>query len=210
MLVIGTSGDLEVLDNDWAARIHPGCPTRISRCCGRVLCECCFRRKSEHRSVLQRFMPDCIICEYNAREQYRRENVFAQAARTRLDDHRRRERDEGLHSCDTLAEYEVLTGIRVEWLAEEMRRAWENDERCHHCESVGRAAHWQAICPVIEGVPDLTRMTIDRIDRTRRLDRGNIRLMCLSGNISRNDTDEAVYAIRQAYWRMHNAYRGAA
>jgi hypothetical protein len=156
------------------------------------------------------FRPDCNICEYNAREEYHREHVFEEAARNRLDDHRSRERAEGLHDCGTLVEYQVLTGITVAWLAEEMRRAWEEDQQCHHCESVGRTAHWQAICPVIEGIPDLTRMTIDRIDRKRRIDRGNVRLMCLGGNISRNDTDEAVWAIRQAYWRMHNAERGAA
>ncbi len=97
------------------------------------------------------------------------------------------------------------TGVTVAWLEDLMRRAWENDEQCGHCESVGRKAHWHEICPVIEGVPDLTRMTIDRTDRTRRLDRDNMTLMCLSGNIAKNDTDPHINAIRNAYWRLHNA-----
>jgi hypothetical protein len=156
-----------------------------------------------------RFEPDCTICEYERREQYRRDHVFEEAARTRLSDHMRREREQGLNNCTVLKEYEILIGVTVDWLAREMRTAWETNAQCHHCESVGRKAHWQAICPVIEGVPDLSRMTIDRTQRKRPLARDNLTLMCLSGNISKNDTDEHINAIRCAYWRLHNTQRAA-
>lgn len=154
------------------------------------------------------FRPDCVICEYEDREQYRAEHIFEETARNRLTDHMRREREQGLHRCTTLAEYMIQTGVTIQWLADLMRRAWENDEQCAHCESVGRRAHWHAICPVIEGVPDLSRMTVDRTDPKRLLARDNLTLMCLTGNQQKNDTDIAIVAIRDAYWRMHNQAKG--
>jgi hypothetical protein len=148
-----------------------------------------------------------VICEYDEREQYRRDHVFEVAASQRLQDHMRREREQGLHTCKTFAEYQIQTGVTVTWLADLMRHDWENDEQCGHCETVGRAAHWHAICPVIEGIPDLGRMTIDRTNRKRLLARDNLTLMCLSGNVAKSDTDEEINAIRNAYWRLHNASR---
>ena len=204
-----------MLDNDWAAQLHPGCTARLCRSCGRIVCVCCFHKKThrlDYGSIVQTsYTPDCIICSYEIREQKRATNVFLVAATNRLYGHMVRERNnQGLHHCRTLAEYQLLTGCTVTWLSEEkMRPAWETNAQCGHCETVGRASRWQHICPVIEGIPDLTRMTIDRIDQTRRIDRDNLRLMCLSGNIARNDTDEATDAIRNAYWRFHNQQRRA-
>jgi hypothetical protein len=53
-------------------------------------------------------------------------------------------------------------------------------------------------------------MTIDRTDPDRLLARDNLTLMCLYGNIGKNDTDPKTYGIRCAYWRMHHAQQGAA
>jgi hypothetical protein len=205
MFVPGPDGTLQILDNDWASVLAPGDPTRMCRCCGRILPECCFFRSHSRHGSMARFHPDCVICEYERREAWRHEHVFEEAARTRLGDHMRRERDQRLHRYRTLAEYELLTGVTVAWLAELMRDAWERNAHCHHCDSAGRVAEWQSICPVIEGIPDLSRMTIDRTDPSRLLARDNLTLMCLIGNIAKNDTDPRTNAIRNAYWRLHNA-----
>jgi len=149
------------------------------------------------------FNPDCVICEYEARETRRREHAFEMRAEAILSDHMRRERDEGLHRSSTLAEYELLTGITVAALASSMEREWEHGA-CRHCESIGNDALWRNICPdpYVEG--GLSRMTADRTDPLRLLGWDNFTWMCVHGNVAKQKTDPATYAVRQAYWRAVN------
>jgi hypothetical protein len=195
---------------DWSDLVPLG-PSKLCRSCGRILPLACFRPQtvqSEHGPVLGT-EPDCVVCEYDERLAYRRANLWEDAARQRLADHMQRERKQGLHNCRSVRDYELLTGVTVEWLADLMRHAYETNAACHHCESVGRRATWQVACPIDEdGLPDLHRMTIDRTDPARLLARDNLTLMCLTGNIAKNSTDPDTYNVRQAYWRRHNADLG--
>lgn len=212
MWVTGPGGALEPFDGDFASRIDLGAPTRMCRVCWRVLPECCFRPKTDHGSMV-RFVPDCVICESLAREAWHAEHVFEDRAEDVLKHHMRVEREQGLHACPRLSAYQLQTGVTVEWLAEKMRAAYYGegaDGRCHHCETAGLPSEWQVACPIVLGVIDLSRMTVDRTDRKRLLARDNLTLMCLKGNIAKGETDETIYNKRQAYWRLHNAQKGAA
>lgn len=152
---------------------------------------------------MPRFEPDCVICEYEIREAERRDHAFELRAAAILSDHMRRERKEGLHGRETLAEYQLLTGVRVPDLAADMERAWEYGA-CRHCESIGSAALWKNICPdpYVEG--GLSRMTADRTDTSRLFGWDNFTWMCIHGNVAKHRTDPATYALRQAYWRAVN------
>lgn len=96
----------------------------------------------------------------------------------------------------------LLTGVTVDWLARKMRVAWEQDDKCDHCETAGLPAQWRQIVP--EPHRDLSRMTIDRTDPERLLARDNLTLMCWPGNNAKAKTHPAIYNDRQAYWRMFN------
>jgi len=152
---------------------------------------------------MPRFEPDCVICEYKARERNLREHAFEVRANAILSDHMRRERDQGLHQCNTLPEYELLTGVKVLDLATNMEREWEHGA-CRHCESIGNEALWRNICPdpYVEG--GLSRMTADRTDTSRLFGWDNFTWMCLHGNIAKTQTEPGKHAIRQAYWRAVN------
>lgn len=203
MLDIAAGNELVILSNDWGD-LDPGAPTFMCRSCGRILPQCCFRAKGKGHGTVPRFEPDCHICEYERRKAYRIGHAFVVRSRAVIDHHYRIERKQGLHTCRSRTEYELLTGVTVAWLEGVMRHAYEGNARCHHCESVGRSAEWQVICPVIEDEIDLSRMTVDRTDPSRLLARDNLTLMCLTGNVAKNDTDPHTHAVRQAAWRRHN------
>lgn len=150
-----------------------------------------------------RFEPDCVICEYEAREKQRREHAFGMRGRAILSDHMRRERDQRLHQCGALSEYELLTGVRAAELAVDMEYNWKHGA-CRHCESIGNEALWQNICPdpYVEG--GLSRMTADRTDTSRLFGWDNFTWMCVHGNVAKQKTDPVTYAVRQAYWRAVN------
>jgi hypothetical protein len=154
----------------------------------------------------QTFHPDCVICEYFDREERRKANIWEERARAALSHHMRIERKQGLHSCQTLAEYEIFTGVTVTWLAKKMEMEYDSGA-CAHCESAGFDALWTTLCPHPEEPGGLSRMTIDRTDPTRALAQDNLTLMCLIGNVGKNETDPLTQSIRNRYWRMHNDSR---
>jgi hypothetical protein len=176
-------------DMSW---INPSEPSRLCLHCGRVVPGSCFRADKAY----------CTICDEAIRLARIEADPWSHRAADKLRRHMRKEREQALHACETLKEYETLTGVTVAWLADEMRKAWETGS-CQHCASAGRAALWKVICP--DPVRDLSDMTVDRTDRSRRLARDNMTLMCHYGNTAKGRSSPGVQNDRDAYWRIHHA-----
>jgi hypothetical protein len=208
MLTIDNAGVLEILalTNDWSD-LQPGAPTAICRCCGKILPLDCFdvekRGMTSYRK--RRHAPDCCICDAIKRRAKRMATIWLDKARNALRAHYYKERDEGLHNCAAFDEYLAFTGITITWLAERMHTAWEANESCEHCESIGHESHWQYICPVDDdGIPELVRMTVDRTDPQRCLSRSNLQLLCNYGNTAKHRSSPEIYDLRNRYWRRYN------
>lgn len=198
---------------DWSD-LNPRVPTKLCRRCCRILPVLCFhnarRRKMHNGFIVQTYVPDCIICADGVRISKWMETIWRPKGRNALDSHREREQEQGLHTCYTLDAYIRLTGVTVDRVERVFRNAYTNNDKCHHCETIGNQAEWQTICRLgADGKLDLHDMTLDRIDRRRLLAPDNMQVICRYGNICRAD-DPEVEATRAAYWRRHNALTAAA
>jgi hypothetical protein len=162
--------------------------------CGRILPDFCFTPRwrmytsSKYRPVMLR----CIACEQEIREARKRLWEHETKARTALSHHMQRERDQGLHDIRSLADYEAITGVTVAVLADEFRRAEQQDLPCPHCE-----VPWSKMLGGWR-----MQMSLDRTDPTRMLALDNFTLKCRSGNSQRKNANPRIAAIRDAYWRL--------
>ena len=193
-LTFVTEGNQLVLPVDfshWA----PDRPAYQCRGCGWILPDLCYRLAGHHRksrtSAALRVRSLCVACVQERQDAYNREHRFEIRARRALGRHRRIERDQGLHGCSSLPEYEQLTGVTVGWLANEMELTYSRpDAECPHC-----FVKWTEMP---NGLRDLT---VDRTDRQRTLSRSNIQFMCPTGNSQKGVSDARSYELRQALFR---------
>jgi hypothetical protein len=178
-----------------ASWIAPDRPAYQCRQCGWLLPDLCFRRDHRRRGTTAtrgRFHSRCVVCEQENNDAYKRAHRYEIRARAVLGEHRRKERRQGLHGCETAAEYETLTGINVEYLANKMRRTYERPEaECPHCR-----ARWS------EMPNGLSDMSVDRRDRSSLLTRENLVLLCRTGNNQKGTLNPRTWEVRQALWRL--------
>ncbi|MBO0728580.1 MAG: hypothetical protein J2P57_04935 [Acidimicrobiaceae bacterium] len=138
-----------------------------------------------------------MVCEQERNDAYKREHRYEIRARAVLGEHRRKERRQGLHNCQSPAEYEVLTGVTVPYLANLMQGTYEGPEAaCPHCLVLWR-----------EMPNGLSDMSVDRRDRGALLTRENLVLMCRTGNNQKGTLDARTWDVRQALFRVKRRER---
>jgi hypothetical protein len=170
----------------------------VYRPCGNYLPDLCFipeRALRRHSARTRPVRARCARCEFNIRAARKRLWRYRMRAKNALAKHMLRERAAGLHVCRRLADYEVLTGVTVDWLADRMERSAVHDEACERCRK-----RWSTM----DG-SWVMQMTVDRPDTKRTLSRDNLLLKCLGCNTSEKDTDARTRNVRDAMWRRWEA-----
>ncbi|HSS10024.1 MAG TPA: hypothetical protein VLL25_09075 [Acidimicrobiales bacterium] len=98
-----------------------------------------------------------------------------------------------------MAEYELLSGVSVDYLATKMQRTYDRpDAVCPHCR-----------VPWSQMPNGLSDMSVDRRDRSALLSRENLVLMCRTGNNQKGTLEPRTWEVRQAYWRIVMRERAA-
>lgn len=178
-------------DWSWICGEHPA---RYCRGCWHFIPECCFRRRDHTRVVHSK----CRACEQEHRDFLKRKSRFKEKARSALVRHMRIERRQGLHQCKTLEEYELLTGVTVEALAEEMARNVAHGEGC---QITGCGVTFVGPGETPDVLP-LSQLTLDRPDRSRMLSRTNKQLGCATCNGEKGRQDIHTFEVMQRLWRL--------